>query len=94
MQNGLYLYTIGDCYNNVIRTFTFLGTGRQICNPVQIKGKILLLYHFIRTFVIARLINNEIGGLSSIPETSVFVPTIGRCESPDIITMRLAFGRW
>jgi hypothetical protein len=41
--------------------------------------------------VIARLINNEIGGLSSIPETSVFVPAIGRAESPEIITMRLAF---
>ena len=41
----------------------------------------------------ARLINNEIGGLSSIPETSVFVPAIGRAESPEIITMRLEFRR-
>jgi len=71
----------------------YLGADRQFCTPVQMKGKILLLYYLMRICVIARLINNEIGGLSSIPETSVFVPAIGRDESPEIITMRLASRR-
>jgi len=47
----------------------------------------------MRICVIALLINNEIVGLSSMPETSVFVPAIGRAESPEIITMLLAFRR-
>lgn len=84
---------LGTADSTNIRTLFFLGTDRQICSPVQIKGDILLLYCFMKMCVRARLINNEIGGLSSIPETSFFVPAIGRAESPEIITMRLAFRR-
>ena len=84
---------LGTADNTTTRIFSLLGTDRQICTPVQLKGKILLLYYFMRMCVIARLINNETGGLRSIPETSVSVPAIGRAESPEIVTMRLAFRR-
>ena len=42
--------------NTAIRTFVFLGTDRQICTPVQTKGKFLLLYYFMRICVIVRLL--------------------------------------
>ena len=41
----------------------------------------------------ARLINNEIGELSSIPEISVFVPAIGRAEIHSVRIDNSAFER-